>query len=55
VKITVAGAEINIEASSLQEMADEEKQDWTWCLAESRSGVRCDQSISATAVGDIFA
>jgi hypothetical protein len=26
----VVGAEIDIEASSLQEVAYEEKQDWTW-------------------------
>jgi hypothetical protein len=31
VKITVAGAEIDIEASSLQEIVHEEKHDWTWC------------------------
>jgi hypothetical protein len=29
VNITVARAEIDIEASSLQEMADAENQDWT--------------------------
>jgi hypothetical protein len=38
VKIKVAGAEIDIEVSSLQGVASEEKQDWTWCSAESRSG-----------------
>jgi hypothetical protein len=53
-KITVAGAGIDIEASSLQEVAYEENQDWTWCEAESRSGIRCDQNILATGVGDIF-
>jgi hypothetical protein len=31
VEMTVSGAEIDIEASSLQDLAYEEKQDWTWC------------------------
>jgi hypothetical protein len=30
-KMRVAGTEINIEASSLQEVTYEEKQDWPWC------------------------
>jgi hypothetical protein len=55
VKITLAGAEIDIEASSLHAVAHEKKQDWTKCEAESRSGVRWDESILATGIGDIFA
>jgi hypothetical protein len=55
VKITVAAAGIRIEAPPLQEVAYEEKRDCIWCEAERRSGLRCDQSISVTGVGDIFA
>jgi hypothetical protein len=31
VKVKVVGAEIDIEASSLQKVAHEGKQEWTWC------------------------
>jgi hypothetical protein len=54
VKITVSAVAIDMEAPPLQEVAFEEKQDCIWCDAERRSGIGCDQSISATGVGDIF-
>jgi hypothetical protein len=55
VKITVAAAGIDIQAPPLQKVASEEKQDYIWGEAERKSGFRCDQGISATGVGDIFA